>query len=146
MDEPDIAYELSPGWAPMPTYAVVLPFKGDSQDVVNFAELMGKSRSVPGLPKTDGPGAPPGVHADQSIEVVKPLPHHVDAAEGWVLRKQLTGVHDNGKGLRVEQTLTLVDKKGTEYARMVVRLSASPCPRVQTRRTVYELRRWRLGS
>ncbi|KAJ7866602.1 peroxisomal dehydratase [Mycena olivaceomarginata] len=87
-DDLSLVYELgvcSPSWftlkwdtqlcgantdksfAAMPTYPVVLPFKGDSQELNLFSTRMGKT--PPGVPK-----AKVGVHGSQSIEILKDLP------------------------------------------------------------------------
>ena len=42
---------LDKAWAPFPTYPVILGFKGTTQDVVDFRQLMAGGKQVPGLPK-----------------------------------------------------------------------------------------------
>ena len=47
---PDVATDKS--FAPIPTYPVVLPLKGDDQDVNLFSERV-KGMPIPGLPHLD---------------------------------------------------------------------------------------------
>ena len=44
-------WTLDKAWAPFPTYPVILGFKGTTQDVVDFRQLMAGGKQVPGLPK-----------------------------------------------------------------------------------------------
>ncbi|EIW52075.1 peroxisomal dehydratase [Trametes versicolor FP-101664 SS1] len=105
--------ELDKSWAPFPTYPVVLPFKGTSQDVVNFRQLMTGGKGAPGLPKFD-PNR--GVHGSQSIEILKPFP--AVSGDGWKLKKRIVAVSENKSGIIVENEVLLVDAQGTPYAKL----------------------------
>ncbi|KAL7284837.1 hypothetical protein ACG7TL_002150 [Trametes sanguinea] len=105
--------ELDKSWAPFPTYPVVLPFKGTSQDVVNFRELMTGGKRAPGLPKFD-PNR--GVHGSQSIEILKPLP--AVSGPGWKIKKRIVAVSENKSGIILEMESMLVNPQGTPYAKL----------------------------
>ncbi|KAH9846740.1 peroxisomal dehydratase [Lenzites betulinus] len=105
--------ELDKSWAPFPTYPVVLPFKGTSQDVVEFRKLMTGGKSAPGLPKFD-PNR--GVHGSQSIEILKPFPP--SSGPGWKLKKRIVAISENKSGIIVENEVLLVDPQGTPYAKL----------------------------
>ncbi|KAH9919557.1 peroxisomal dehydratase [Fomitopsis serialis] len=129
-DDLSLANELDKAWAPFPTYPVVLGFKGTSQDVVDFRQLMAGGKSTPGLPKLNPDRV---VHASQSIEILKPLP--AVSGSGWKLKRRVTGVTENSEhwqwdprsfssddaaetGLLVEDETVLVDGQGTPYAKL----------------------------
>lgn len=57
------------------------------------------------------------MHADQSIEVLKPLP--VNSGDGWTIRSRIVAVQDTGKGLIVRAENVLVSPSGEAYTRMV---------------------------
>jgi hypothetical protein len=164
MDEPSIAYEGCPTWTPMPTAVLALMFKGTEQGVVDFQKLRfhGSLRSIPGMPfdnlkpgnsptvcpldarKNKGADSREQLHAEESLESLRPLPFNVAPEDGWTLSKVFAGIHDSGelvapdfkrkayvrtgKGIRIEQVHTLLDGKGVEYARMIVR-DRHPCAR-----------------
>ncbi|KAK4705543.1 hypothetical protein P7C70_g660, partial [Phenoliferia sp. Uapishka_3] len=113
-DELQFLYELSKDWHPFPTYPLVLVFKGDSQELNNFAESQLRGGKAPGLPATD-PNK--GLHAEQSIEIIKSIP--AVSGPGWMLSKKLVGIKDTGKGLIVDASLELTSPQGEVYVRMV---------------------------
>ncbi|TFY57358.1 hypothetical protein EVJ58_g7072 [Rhodofomes roseus] len=116
-DDFSLVNELDKAWAPFPTYPVVLGFKGTTQDVVDFRQLMAGGKLTPGLPKLNPDRV---VHASQSIEILKPLP--AVSGPGWKLKKRNTGVTENKTGLLVEEETILVDPQGTPYAKLYVRI------------------------
>jgi acyl dehydratase len=112
-DEYQFVYELDKNFAALPTFPVVLPFKGTDHDVNLFADRMMKGDPVEGLPNFDPNRV---VHATQSIEILKPLP--LVSGEGWKMKKRITGVSENKTGIIVVAESTLVDPHGTPYARL----------------------------
>ncbi|KZT08220.1 peroxisomal dehydratase [Laetiporus sulphureus 93-53] len=104
---------LDKSWAPFPTYPVVLGFKGTSQDVVDFRQLMRGGKKAPGLPQFDPNRI---VHGTQSIEILKSLPPV--SGQGWKLKRRIVGINENKSGVVVENEAILVDAKGTEYAKL----------------------------
>ncbi|KAG8752052.1 hypothetical protein FRC14_007401 [Serendipita sp. 396] len=109
----NIAYELDPGFTPFPTFPVVLNFRGDSQDVIDFNKSF-KSAPIPGLPPLNPSRV---VHATMSTEILRPIP--ADSGDGWQLTNRVIGVHENKSGIIVENEIMLVDANGTPYTRMI---------------------------
>jgi len=124
-DDLSLVNELDKAWAPFPTYPVVLGFKGTSQDVVDFRQLMAGGKSTtPGLPKLNPDRV---VHASQSIEILKPLP--AVSGSGWKLKRRVTGITENKTGLLVEDETILVDAQGTPYAKLyAAAFNLGACP------------------
>ncbi|KAI0943066.1 hypothetical protein AcV7_002310 [Taiwanofungus camphoratus] len=112
-DDFSLVNELDKSWAPFPTYPVVLGFKGVSQDVVDFRQLMSGGKEIPGLPKLDPNRV---VHGTQTIEILKPLPPV--SGPGWKLKKRIVAVSENKTGLIVESEAILVDAQGTPHAKL----------------------------
>ncbi|KAF8558654.1 peroxisomal dehydratase [Imleria badia] len=100
-------------WAPLPTYPVVLGFKGDDTDVSFFARKLAGGKPIPGLPELKSDRV---VHGTQSIEVLKDLP--VASGPGWKLSNRVCGVHENKSGIIIERESSLLDPQGTVYARL----------------------------
>ncbi|TFL03097.1 peroxisomal dehydratase [Pterulicium gracile] len=111
-DEFPLIYELDKSFGPLPTYPVVLTFKGDDQDTNVFTERV-KSAPLPGLPPSDPNRT---VHGSQSIEILKDLP--LVSGEGWKLKTRCTGISENKSGLVIMQEQLLVDGQGTAYAKL----------------------------
>jgi hypothetical protein len=63
---------------------------GADQDVVDFADRVGGSNTIEGLPTFDPRRV---VHASQTIEVLKPLP--LVSGPGWKLKKRLASIREN---------------------------------------------------
>ncbi|KAJ7802521.1 peroxisomal dehydratase [Mycena olivaceomarginata] len=68
-DDLNVVYELDKSFAAIPTYPVVLSFKGDSQELNHFASRMGKP--PPGMPPVD---LDKMLHGSQSIQILKDPP------------------------------------------------------------------------
>ncbi|KAI8929726.1 HotDog domain-containing protein [Entophlyctis helioformis] len=110
--ELNLTYELDPKWSPFPTYPLVLSLKGDSHTVTDFAKMLDHGGRVP-LPEFDRRRV---VHAEQSIEVLRPIP--ASSGTGWHITKRVNGIKDTGKGIIMEQEHTLVCPAGVPHVRM----------------------------
>jgi len=115
-DDYQFVYDLDNSFSAFPTYPVVLSFKGDSQDVVDFRKFFGGGVAPPGLPQFDPNRV---VHGSQAIEVIKQLPVEAAASAGWKLKKRIVGVHENKSGIIIDQEILLVDPKDVPYTRMI---------------------------
>jgi len=80
---------------------------------VNLFSEKVKGRPVPGLPPLDPNRV---VHATQSIEILKELPHV--SGPGWKWTTRYTGVVENKSGIILTAENLLVDSKGTPYAKL----------------------------
>ncbi|CDS14059.1 hypothetical protein LRAMOSA06230 [Lichtheimia ramosa] len=105
-------YELDPNFGPLPFYPLVLPLKGNGQDVNLFKERS-QGEPLPGMPAYDPNKI---VHGEQSLQVFKPLP--ADGGD-FSLEKTCSGVYDKGSGMVIETTMDLVGNDGTKYCTMV---------------------------
>eukprot|EP01062_Namystynia_karyoxenos_P070104 TRINITY_DN65498_c0_g1_i1.p1 TRINITY_DN65498_c0_g1~~TRINITY_DN65498_c0_g1_i1.p1 ORF type:complete len:297 (+),score=127.15 TRINITY_DN65498_c0_g1_i1:79-969(+) len=109
-DELPFVYEKDKKFGAFPTYPIVLSFKGDAQDVVNFpSKAMVSSMKSPPLK-----GVKNGLDGERYIEMVNPLPKM--GAE-LILKTRLIGVHKRGSGASVESEQLLTDKAGKVYYR-----------------------------
>lgn len=109
--------ELHPNFAVFPTYPIILPFKHETQEVIDFyAAQSANSMSIPGAPKLDPKRV---VDGERSMTFFKPLPT-TSAGRKFEIRGKVVGVYDKGKpGTVVETQNDLVDKESGEvYARM----------------------------
>ncbi|KAJ7178185.1 peroxisomal dehydratase [Mycena filopes] len=107
-----VVYELDKSFAALPTYPVVLPFKGDSQELNLFAERMMGS-PIPGMPKLDPNRV---VHGTQSIEIIRDLP--LVSGPGWTMTTKYTGVVENKSGIILTTESLLLDPKKKPYAKL----------------------------
>ncbi|KAL7628601.1 hypothetical protein AAE478_000116 [Parahypoxylon ruwenzoriense] len=115
-DELHFLYELDPNFAVFPTYPVVLPFKKDQQEVIDFyAEQV--SSKIPGLPEFDARRV---VDGQRLVQFLKPLPT-TSAGKKFELRTKVIGVYDKGKpGTVIETQQDLVDVgTGEVYSRAI---------------------------
>jgi hypothetical protein len=90
---PHISCRLLPQRYSSHLFILPVPFTsvtGADQDVVDFADRVGRSNTVKGLPTFDPKRV---VHASQTIEVLKPLP--LVSGPGWKLKKRLTSIREN---------------------------------------------------
>lgn len=112
--ELEYIYEKTDAFRAIPTYPLVLGFKGTSDEVTDFADMVGGRGEIPGFPSLDPNTL---VHAEQSLDIHRPLP--VISGPGWKLRKRVSGVHDKKSGLILEQETQLIDPVGRLTATMV---------------------------
>lgn len=103
-------YELHPGFATFPTYAIILPFKGTETSVIDFYAKQ-NATSIPGVPKLDSRRV---VDGQRQLTFHKPLP---TSSEGrsFQVRSKVLGVYDKGKaGTVVETQQQIVDTASGE--------------------------------
>jgi len=113
--ERHITYELDDDFSAFPTFPVVLNFKGDNPDVINFnAATLKEDKGILGLPKFD-PGRV--VHGSQYVEILRDIPKV--SGNGWKVKRRVVGVHENKSGIVVDNEVVLVDALGTPYTRML---------------------------
>ncbi|KAF7343268.1 putative enoyl-CoA hydratase 2 [Mycena venus] len=110
-DDLNVVYELDKSFAALPTYPVVLSFKGDSQETNVFAERMGKP--PPGMPPVD---LDKMVHGSQSIEILKGLP--LVSGPGWTWTTKYTGVVENKSEIVLTKENILLDPQKVPYAKL----------------------------
>lgn len=115
-DELHFLYEQHPHFSVFPTYPIILPFKHEDQEVVDF---YGRSAAtpIPGVPKLDSKRV---VDGQRRIEFLKPLPV-TSHGRKFEIRSKVLGVYDKGKpGTVVETEQVLVDAEtGEKYTRAV---------------------------
>ncbi|KAI9897546.1 hypothetical protein N3K66_007402 [Trichothecium roseum] len=104
-DELHFLYELDPKFAVFPTYPIVLPFKTNTQEVVDFYAQQ-KATKIPNVPDFDARRV---VDGQRKIEIYKPLPT-TSAGRRFEVRTKVLGVYDKGRpGSVVETQSDLVD-------------------------------------
>ncbi|KAB5581002.1 peroxisomal multifunctional enzyme [Coniochaeta sp. 2T2.1] len=113
-DELHFLYELHPNFAVFPTYPVILPFKGTTQEVIDFYAAQ-KATTIPGVPDFDYTRV---VDGERRIQFFKPLPP-TSAGRKFEIRTKVLGVYDKGRpGSVVETQTDLVDtSSGEVYSR-----------------------------
>ncbi|TPX34913.1 hypothetical protein SmJEL517_g02606 [Synchytrium microbalum] len=111
-DDLKFTYELNKDFAAFPTYPIVLPFRGLSNDVIDFLNPKGpKGAGIPGV-KLDLSKVLDG---ERYFEVINPIP-----LEGkFQFRNKITGVYDVGKAAVVQSEGTMIDASGKEYVKIV---------------------------
>ncbi|KAJ3338113.1 hypothetical protein HDU93_009984 [Gonapodya sp. JEL0774] len=110
-DDLRYVYELDKNFAAFPTYPIVLPFRGESFDVIDFLGGQRRSNSnIPGV-KLDPAKVLDG---ERSIEILAPLP----LGGELVARSRTTNVYDVGKAAILESETLILDKQGKPYVRL----------------------------
>ncbi|KAJ3165401.1 hypothetical protein HDU88_004195 [Geranomyces variabilis] len=104
------AYELDKNFGAFPTYPLVLPLRGKTDDVNSYAEAS-KMQAIPGMPEIDLNRL---VHGEQYYELLAPLP----VAGEFDLDSTLVGVWDAGKGMIMDKE-TILKHNGKPLARMI---------------------------
>ncbi|KJZ78425.1 hypothetical protein HIM_02463 [Hirsutella minnesotensis 3608] len=114
-DELHFLYELHPNFAVFPTYPLVLSFKGNSQEVVDFYASQ-KAVKITGVPEFDSRRV---VDGQRKIEFFKQLPTS-STGRKFEARTKVLGVYDKGRpGTVVETQTDLVDAgTGDVYTRV----------------------------
>ncbi|KAG9257940.1 putative peroxisomal dehydratase [Emericellopsis atlantica] len=115
-DELHFLYELHPDFAVFPTYPIILPFKKDSSEVVDFYAAQ-KAVKIPNVPDFDSRRV---VDGQRKMEFLKPLPVTSENRK-FEIRTKVLGVYDKGRpGSVVETQTDLVDvQSGEVYSRMI---------------------------
>ncbi|KAI1856969.1 hypothetical protein JX265_008668 [Neoarthrinium moseri] len=115
-DELHFLYELDPNFAVFPTYPIILPFKNDSQEVIDFYAAQ-KAVKIPGVPDFDSRRV---VDGQRLVQFLKPLPP-TSAGKKFEIRTKVVGVYDKGRpGSVVETQTDLVDVgSGEIYSRAI---------------------------
>ncbi|KAH8883992.1 Thioesterase/thiol ester dehydrase-isomerase [Thozetella sp. PMI_491] len=104
-DELHFLYELHPNFAVFPTYPVILPFKNDTQEVIDFYAAQ-KANPIPGVPAFDSTRV---VDGQRLIQFLKPIPTTSEGRK-FEVRTKVLGVYDKGRpGSVVELQQELVD-------------------------------------
>ncbi|KAF9224919.1 peroxisomal dehydratase [Gyrodon lividus] len=110
----DLPLVYDKNWAPLPTYPVVLPFKGDSQELNSYLDLKAQGEQPAGFPELDVKRI---VHGSQSIEVLKDLP--AASGPGWKIKTKISAFHENKSGVILEKESLLLDANDIPYARLL---------------------------
>ncbi|KAI1482555.1 hypothetical protein K445DRAFT_317854 [Daldinia sp. EC12] len=115
-DELHFLYELDPNFSVFPTYPVILPFKKNQQEVIDFYAAE-KAVKIPGVPDFDARRV---VDGQRLVQFLKPLPT-TSAGRKFELRTKVLGVYDKGRpGSVVEIQQDLVDAEtGEVYTRAI---------------------------
>nr|POF18542.1 isoform 2 of peroxisomal multifunctional enzyme type 2 [Quercus suber] len=113
----DVTQELDPNFCVFPTYPILLPFKRDSQEVIDFYAANSKGLGdVPGLPKLDAKRVLDG---ERQMFFYKPLPTS-SAGRRFETRQKILGVYDKGKSTVMKTQTDLVDAaSGDVYTRII---------------------------
>ncbi|KAI1757082.1 HotDog domain-containing protein [Xylaria castorea] len=115
-DELHFLYELDPNFAVFPTYPIILPFKHNQQEVIDFYAAQ-KAIKIPGVPEFDARRV---VDGQRLIQFLKPLPATSEGKK-FEIRSKVLGVYDKGRpGTVVETQNDLVDAgTGEVYTRFI---------------------------
>ncbi|CCU75435.1 unnamed protein product [Blumeria hordei] len=113
-DELNFLFELHPEFSMFPTYPIILPFKKNSLDVVDFYAAQNEVQ-IPNVPKLDPTRV---VDGQRHMQFFRPLPT-TSHGRKFELRSKVLGVYDKGKaGTVLESQLDLVDaENGDLYVR-----------------------------
>ncbi|KAI1130680.1 Thioesterase/thiol ester dehydrase-isomerase [Nemania abortiva] len=115
-DELHFLYELDPNFAVFPTYPIILPFKNNKQEVIDFYAAQ-KAIKIPGVPEFDARRV---VDGQRLVQFLKPLPTTSEGKK-FEIRSKVLGVYDKGRpGTVVETQNDLVDAgTGEVYTRAI---------------------------
>ncbi|KAI7783131.1 peroxisomal dehydratase [Diaporthe eres] len=115
-EELHFLFELHPDFAVFPTYPVILPFKGATQEVIDFYAAQ-KAVKIPGVPDFDLTRV---VDGQRMLQFFKALPASSEGKK-FEIRQKVIGVYDKGRPGSVLETQTdLVDATtGEAYSRAI---------------------------
>ncbi|KAK3341232.1 HotDog domain-containing protein [Lasiosphaeria hispida] len=115
-DELQFLFELHPNFSVFPTYPVILPFKGNTQEVIDFYAAQ-KAVAIPGIPSFDATRV---VDGQRLVQFLKPIPLTSDG-KTFEVRTKVLGVYDKGRpGTVIETQTDLVDAgNGEVYSRAI---------------------------
>jgi peroxisomal enoyl-CoA hydratase 2 len=115
-DELHFLYELHPNFSVFPTYPIILTFKGDTQEVIDFYAQQ-RAVKIPDVPEFDVRRV---VDGQRKMEFLKPLPASSEGKK-FQVRTKVVGVYDKGRPGSVVDTQTeLVETgSGTVYSRIL---------------------------
>ncbi|KAE9582840.1 hypothetical protein CGMCC3_g900 [Colletotrichum fructicola] len=109
-------YELHPNFAVFPTYPIILSFKGNAQDVIDFYAAQ-KSVQIPNVPSFDPRRV---VDGQRKLVLHKSLPTSSEGKK-FEVRTKVLGVYDKGRpGSVVETQTDLVDAESNEVYASVI--------------------------
>lgn len=109
---------MHPNFAVFPTYPIILTFKRDSQEVIDFyAAQKERAKGVPGAPELDPKRA---VDGERHMTFYKALPPTSEGKK-FEIRSKVLGIYDKGKpGTVMETQNDLVDAEtGEIYNRAI---------------------------
>ncbi|KAK6193128.1 hypothetical protein LQW54_012780 [Pestalotiopsis sp. IQ-011] len=115
-EELHFLYELDDNFAVFPTYPIILPFKTNTQEVIDFYAAQ-KAVKIPGVPDFDSTRV---VDGQRLIQFLKPLPTSSEGKK-FEIRNKVVGVYDKGRpGSVVETQTDLVEvSTGEVYTRAI---------------------------
>ncbi|KAG6103390.1 hypothetical protein E4U31_002822 [Claviceps sp. LM219 group G6] len=115
-DELHFLYELHPKFAVFPTYPIILSFKGNNLDVIDFYGSF-KADKIPGVPELDYTRV---VDGQRKMEFLRQLPPSSDGKK-FEARTKVLGVYDKGRpGTVLDVQTELVDAAtGDVYTRII---------------------------
>ncbi|KAF6839883.1 peroxisomal dehydratase [Colletotrichum musicola] len=115
-EELHFLYELHPKFAVFPTYPIILPFKTNHQDVIDFYAAQ-KAVQIPNVPSFDPRRV---VDGQRKIILYKPLPTSSEGKK-FEIRQKVLGVYDKGRpGTVVELQTDLFEVGANEnYASVI---------------------------
>ncbi|KAL1306337.1 hypothetical protein AAFC00_005054 [Neodothiora populina] len=110
-------YELHPDFAAFPAYPLMLTFKHDSSDVVDFKDHFGRfltpPPAIPALPDLPALDSDRVVDGERAIEIIRPLPVS-SQGRTFEIRSSVIGVWDKAIKATVIETEHLIVETGVE--------------------------------
>ncbi|KAH8675786.1 MaoC like domain-containing protein [Xylariales sp. PMI_506] len=107
-EELHFLYELDTNFSVFPTYPIILPFKANTQEVVDFYAAQ-KAVQIPGVPSFDARRV---VDGQRLVQFLKPIPP-TSAGKKFEIKTKVVGVYDKGRPGSVVETQTDLVEVGT---------------------------------